>query len=120
MFVSLLATAIGAALCTRPLGERHQVDGSVNYAYRSVFAIHAAEFRSYAEFGTFANLVDLGPGRRSLISSELSRGDAGPYRLTVRLTSSGYFVKAMPKQTCISCPELTSNETMRILSASGR
>ena len=118
MFASLLATGIGAALGTRPLGERREIDGSVYHAYKSIVAIHVAESRSVAEFGTFANLADLGPGRRSLISSELARGDSGLYRLTLRLTASGYSIKATPKQSCKSCPELYSDETMRIVSAS--
>jgi hypothetical protein len=118
--VLVVATGIGGALCPRPAGERHEAFSSVKYGYKSVQAIHIAESQYYARSSAYGDLTDLGPNHANLIAGQLASGDIGPYRLTLRLSPAGYSIKAIPKQSCTACPELISDQTMRIRSMPGK
>ena len=81
-------------------------------AITSIRTLHSAEVQYYSQRGGYGDLRDLGPNGANLIAPDLAVGLTVGYRFTLKLTTAGYVVIALPIDN--QGPSFYSDETMII------
>ena len=76
----------------------------------SIRTLHTAEVQYYSQLGSYGELRDLGPNGADLIPAELAIGLTVGYRFTLKLSTTGYVVTALPIDN--QGPSFYSDETM--------
>lgn len=65
-------------------------------AIASIRTLHTAEVQYYSQSGGYGELPDLGPNGANLIAPDLAVGLTVGYRFTLKLSTTGYVVMALP------------------------
>jgi hypothetical protein len=65
-------------------------------AIASIRTLHSAEVQYYSQSGRYGELRDLGQNGANLIARDLAIGLTVGYRFTVKLSTTGYVVVALP------------------------
>jgi hypothetical protein len=86
--------------------------GPVTAAIASIRTLHTAEVQYYSQRGGYGELPDLGPNGANLIAPDLAVGLTVGYRFTLKLSTTGYVVMALPIDN--QGPSFYSDETLII------
>jgi hypothetical protein len=86
--------------------------GPVTAAIASICTLHTAEVQYYSQRGGYGELPDLGPNGANLIAPDLAVGLTVGYRFTLKLSTTGYVVMALPIDN--QGPSFYSDETLII------